>query len=49
MIVTTTSFIPNTEISEIVDVIHSRVVVGTNVFSDISASVTDFFGRNMVR
>ena len=44
MIVTTTSFIPNTEISEIIDVIHSRVVVGTNVFSDISASFSDFFG-----
>lgn len=46
MIVATTSFIPNTEISEIVDVIHSRVVVGTNVFSDISASFSDFFGGN---
>lgn len=46
MIVTTTSTIPNTEISEIIDVIHSRVVVGTNVFSDISASFSDFFGGN---
>jgi uncharacterized protein YbjQ (UPF0145 family) len=46
MIVTTTSFIPNSEISEIVDVIHSRVVIGTNVFSDISASFSDFFGGN---
>jgi uncharacterized protein YbjQ (UPF0145 family) len=46
MITTTTSIIPNTEITEILSVVHNRVVLGTNLFSDISASFSDFFGGN---
>lgn len=44
MIVTTTQQIPDNEISEIVSVIHNRVVLGANIFSDISASFSDIFG-----
>jgi uncharacterized protein YbjQ (UPF0145 family) len=46
MIVTTTSTIPNEEIKGIISVVHNRVVLGTNLFSDISASFSDFFGGN---
>jgi uncharacterized protein YbjQ (UPF0145 family) len=46
MIVTTTSSIPNEEIKSIISVVHNRVVLGTNIFSDISASFSDFFGGN---
>ena len=46
MIVTTTSTIPNEEIKSIISVVHNRVVLGTNLFSDISASFSDFFGGN---
>jgi len=46
MIVTTTSSIPNEEIKSIISVVHNRVVLGTNLFSDISASFSDFFGGN---
>ena len=46
MIVTTTSNIPNEEIKSIISVVHNRVVLGTNLFSDISASFSDFFGGN---
>lgn len=46
MIVTTTSLIPNEEIKSIISVVHNRVVLGTNLFSDISASFSDFFGGN---
>ncbi len=44
MITTTTSTIPNTEITEIISVVHNRVVLGTNLFSDISAGFSDIFG-----
>jgi uncharacterized protein YbjQ (UPF0145 family) len=44
MITTTISTIPNTEITEILSVIHNRVVLGTNLFSDISAGFSDIFG-----
>ncbi len=44
MIITTTSNIPNTEIIEIISVVHNRVVLGTNLFSDISAGFSDIFG-----
>ena len=44
MITTTTSTIPNTEITEIISVLHNRVVLGTNLFSDISAGFSDIFG-----
>ncbi len=44
MITTTTSTIPNIEITEILSVVHNRVVLGTNLFSDISAGFSDIFG-----
>lgn len=44
MIATTTQHIPDNEISEIVSVVHNRVVLGANIFSDISASFSDIFG-----
>jgi uncharacterized protein YbjQ (UPF0145 family) len=46
MIVTTTSTIPNEEIKSIISVVHNRVVLGTNLFSDISATFSDIFGGN---
>lgn len=46
MIITTTSTIPNEEIKGIISVVHNRVVLGTNLFSDISASFSDIFGGN---
>ena len=46
MITTTTSTIPNTEITEILSVVHNRIVLGTNLFSDISAGFSDIFGGN---
>lgn len=46
MIVTTTSIIPNEDIKSIISVVHNRIVLGTNLFSDISASFSDFFGGN---
>ena len=44
MITTTTSIIPNSEITEIISVVHNRIVLGTNLFSDISAGFSDIFG-----
>lgn len=44
MITTTTSKIPNSDITEIISVVHNRVVLGTNLFSDISAGFSDIFG-----
>ncbi len=44
MLTTTTSFIPNAEIAEIISVVHNRIVLGTNLFSDISAGFNDIFG-----
>ena len=44
MINTTTSIIPNTEITEILSVVHNRVVLGTNLLSDIGAGLSDIFG-----
>ena len=46
MITTTTSTIPNAEIAEIISVVHNRIVLGTNLFSDISAGFSDIFGGN---
>jgi uncharacterized protein YbjQ (UPF0145 family) len=46
MITTTTSSIPNAEITEIISVVHNRIVLGTNLFSDISAGFSDIFGGN---
>ena len=44
MITSTTSTIPNTEITEILSVVHNRVVLGTNLLSDIGAGLSDIFG-----
>ena len=44
MITTTTSTIPNAEITEIISVVHNRIVLGTNLFSDIGAGFSDIFG-----
>ena len=44
MITTTTSIIPNAEITEILSVVHNRVVLGTNLLSDIGAGLSDIFG-----
>ena len=46
MITTTTSIVPNAEITEIISVVHNRIVLGTNLFSDISAGFSDIFGGN---
>lgn len=44
MIITSTESIAHFQISEYVGIICSNIVMGTNVFSDIAASFTDFFG-----
>lgn len=44
MIVTTTNSIEGGEISRYYDPIAAKVVIGTNIFSDIGASYVDFFG-----
>lgn len=43
-IITTTDTIENYPIKRYIDTICSNIVIGTNVFSDFAASVTDFFG-----
>lgn len=43
-IITTTDTIENCPIKKYIDTICSNIVIGTNVFSDIAASFTDFFG-----
>lgn len=43
-IVSTTENIENGIIKQYIDVICSNIVVGTNIFSDITASFSDFFG-----
>lgn len=43
-IISTTNNIEGCPIKKYIDVINTNVVVGTNVFSDIAASFTDFFG-----
>ena len=44
MIVTTTNSIENAEIEKYIDLISTNVVIGTNLFSDFGASLTDLFG-----
>lgn len=44
IIATTTNTIENAEIVKYIDLISTNVVVGTNIFSDLGASITDFFG-----
>lgn len=43
-IITTTDTIENCPIKKYIDTICSNIVIGTNAFSDIAASFTDFFG-----
>lgn len=44
MIITSTENIAHFQISEYMGTVCSNIVMGTNVFSDIAASFTDFFG-----
>ncbi|MCS4433029.1 YbjQ family protein [Aquiflexum gelatinilyticum] len=44
IIISTTNFIDGMEIEKYYDLISTNVVLGTNVFSDIGASFSDFFG-----
>ena len=43
-IITVTNNLEGCVIERYVDTVCANVVVGTNVFSDIAASLTDFFG-----
>jgi len=42
--VSTTSTLEGFTITNYLDVVNVNIVIGTNVFSDIAASITDFFG-----
>ena len=44
MIITTTSNIEGAHISEYLQLVSVNVVIGTNLFSDLKASLTDIFG-----
>lgn len=44
MIVTTTNSVEGYSIREYLGVVNANVVIGTNLFSDIAASLTDVFG-----
>lgn len=44
MLITTTNRIENSFIVEHLGVVSANVVIGTNIFSDIAASFSDFFG-----
>lgn len=44
LIISTTNNIENGIIKQYIDVICCNIVVGTNIFSDIAASFSDFFG-----
>lgn len=46
ILVTTTSSFENANIEKYYDLVSTNVVVGTNFFSDFSASFTDLFGGN---
>ena len=43
-IITTTNNIEYGTIQKYINTVCSNVVVGTNIFSDFAASITDFFG-----
>ena len=43
-LISTTNTIENGSIDRYIDVVSTNIVVGTNIFSDFGASVTDFFG-----
>lgn len=44
IIITTTNSIEGNKVVRYLDAICSNVVIGTNIFSDLAASFTDFFG-----
>ena len=44
VLVSTTSSVPNMTIFKHIDLVSANVVIGTNIFSDIAATFTDFFG-----
>ncbi len=44
--ITTTNHIEDAHIDKYMGIITTNIVVGTNLFSDIAASFTDFFGGN---
>lgn len=44
MVITTTNNIENRVVKEYINVVCSNIVIGANIFSDIAASFTDFFG-----
>lgn len=44
IIITTTNVVSGIEIEKYLGVINTNLVIGTNIFSDIGASFTDFFG-----
>lgn len=44
MIITTTNSIENSKVERYLGVVTTNLVIGTGVFSDFSASLTDFFG-----
>lgn len=46
ILISTTNSIENAEITQYLDLISSHIVIGTNIFADFGASVTDFFGGN---
>ena len=47
MIVTTTNSIEGYTIRKYLGVVNANVVIGTNLFSDIAASLTDVFGGRL--
>lgn len=46
ILISTTNTIEGATIEKYLDIVSTNVIVGTNIFSDISASFTDFFGGN---
>jgi uncharacterized protein YbjQ (UPF0145 family) len=46
MIISTTNTIEGATIEKYISLVSTNVVVGANIFSDIAASFTDFFGGN---
>lgn len=48
ILVTTTSTISNYAVHKYLGPIYANVVLGSNIFSDMSASITDFFGGKSI-
>jgi uncharacterized protein YbjQ (UPF0145 family) len=44
IIVTTSSFIPNYKIEDILDIVSAEVVLGMNIFKDLISSISDVVG-----